>query len=210
MTESAYEILGIERNASQQNIDKAWRRAAQRLHPDKNPGDAHAHERFIRAREAYNQLSGHTTQHSSPSLRELMERYNAATKLHNDYQRKKHALKQLFRKAVHDYRDTHTLVQHLVTRWFPFCQRHQAAILLHSLRRPGMMLQDTQTALHITHVGIQIMILKNTPAETRDQVNGRWTGLLNTHIKRLKKHNEAIDNALGVIAGREPAVKFTL
>ncbi len=52
-----YEILGIERTASIQEVKKAYRRLAVRYHPDKNPGDAAAEERFKEAAEAYAVLS---------------------------------------------------------------------------------------------------------------------------------------------------------
>src|SRR4029453_13797035 len=41
-----YEILGVPRDASDADIKKAFRQAARKHHPDKNPGDAHAEGRF--------------------------------------------------------------------------------------------------------------------------------------------------------------------
>ena len=52
-----YEILGIARTASDQEIKSAYRRLAVRYHPDKNPGDAAAEEKFKEAAEAYSVLS---------------------------------------------------------------------------------------------------------------------------------------------------------
>src|ERR687885_1514316 len=52
-----YEVLGIGRNATEQEIKSAYRRLAVRYHPDKNPGDAAAEERFKEAAEAYSILS---------------------------------------------------------------------------------------------------------------------------------------------------------
>lgn len=52
-----YEVLGLERDADVAEIKKAYRRLALRYHPDKNPGDEQAEERFKEAAEAYAVLS---------------------------------------------------------------------------------------------------------------------------------------------------------
>jgi molecular chaperone DnaJ len=52
-----YEILGVARTADLSEIKKAYRKAALRDHPDKNPGDKAAEERFKEAAEAYAVLS---------------------------------------------------------------------------------------------------------------------------------------------------------
>lgn len=51
-----YEVLGIERNASDDEIKRAYRRLAKKYHPDLNPGDAEAEAKFKEINEAYNVL----------------------------------------------------------------------------------------------------------------------------------------------------------
>lgn len=52
-----YEILGVSRNATKEEIKKAYRRLALKYHPDRNPGDKEAEEKFKEAAEAYEVLS---------------------------------------------------------------------------------------------------------------------------------------------------------
>ena len=52
-----YEVLGVARTASESEIKSAYRKLAVRYHPDKNPGDAEAEEKFKEAAEAYSVLS---------------------------------------------------------------------------------------------------------------------------------------------------------
>jgi molecular chaperone DnaJ len=51
-----YEVLGVTRTASEQEIKSAYRRLAVKYHPDKNPNDASAEEKFKEAAEAYGVL----------------------------------------------------------------------------------------------------------------------------------------------------------
>jgi molecular chaperone DnaJ len=66
--EDYYAILGVPRNAKAPEIKKAYRRMARKSHPDVNPGDKSAEERFKRIQEAYDVLS-------DPKKRAIYDQY---------------------------------------------------------------------------------------------------------------------------------------
>lgn len=66
-----YDILGVSRGASSDEIKKAYRKLAHQYHPDKNPGDRSAEERFKEISEAY-EILGH------PEKRQAYDRFGFA------------------------------------------------------------------------------------------------------------------------------------
>ncbi|MBK8669494.1 MAG: molecular chaperone DnaJ [Saprospiraceae bacterium] len=57
MKRDYYEILGVDKNADEATIKKAYRKVAMQYHPDRNPGDKNAEDKFKEAAEAYEVLS---------------------------------------------------------------------------------------------------------------------------------------------------------
>src|SRR5262245_44565785 len=66
-----YEVLGVDRSASQDEIKSAFRKLASQHHPDKNPGDAGAQQRFKELNAAYQVLS-------DPQKRAAFDRFGPA------------------------------------------------------------------------------------------------------------------------------------
>ena len=56
MMEDPYKILGVNRDASDEEIKKAYRRLAKQYHPDRNPGDAEAARKMQQVNDAYEQI----------------------------------------------------------------------------------------------------------------------------------------------------------
>ncbi|MBQ4432702.1 MAG: DnaJ domain-containing protein, partial [Bacteroidales bacterium] len=52
-----YEVLGVTKTSTPEEIKKAYRKMAMKYHPDRNPGDKEAEEKFKEAAEAYDVLS---------------------------------------------------------------------------------------------------------------------------------------------------------
>ena len=66
-----YEILGVEKDVDENKLKKAYRKKAMKYHPDRNPGDAEAEEKFKEAAEAYDVLN-------DPQKRARYDRYGHA------------------------------------------------------------------------------------------------------------------------------------
>src|SRR4249920_2149996 len=60
MPRDYYEVLGVQRDATDDQIKKAYRKLARQFHPDRNPGDKQAETRFKEAQDAYEVLSDKT------------------------------------------------------------------------------------------------------------------------------------------------------
>src|SRR6476646_8282146 len=65
-----YKVLGLDKNASQEDIKKAYRKLARKHHPDLNPNDKEAHKKFQQLNEANEVLS-------DPEKRKKYDQYGA-------------------------------------------------------------------------------------------------------------------------------------
>ena len=82
MAEDYYKILGVSREATQEDIQKAYRRLAAKNHPDRNPDDKQAKEKFQKIQAAFDVLK-------NPEKRELYDRYGSSFREQIDEVRRK-------------------------------------------------------------------------------------------------------------------------
>ncbi len=73
-----YNTLGVDKNASQENIKKSYRKLAKKYHPDINPGNRQAEEKFKEINEAYEVLS-------DPERRKKYDDFGSETNFQNGY-----------------------------------------------------------------------------------------------------------------------------
>ena len=88
-----YDTLGVKKGASADEIKKAYRKLAAQYHPDKNPGDAAAEEKFKEVQNAYDMLS-------DPEKRKQYDAFGTA----NGRGRRVRPRGQLRRRQLHDQR----------------------------------------------------------------------------------------------------------
>ncbi len=88
-----YNILGVSKNASADDIKKAYRQKARKLHPDLNPNDKEAHRKFQELNEANEVLS-------DPEKRAKYDKYGENWKHGEEYEKAQQQYQQQDRKSV--------------------------------------------------------------------------------------------------------------
>jgi molecular chaperone DnaJ len=76
-----YEVLGLDRSAALADIKKSYRKLALELHPDRNPDDPHAEEKFKEASEAYGVLSDQQKRALYDQYGHRAQQFGAPTKM---------------------------------------------------------------------------------------------------------------------------------
>ena len=95
MPKNYYEVLGVSRTASQEEIKKTYRRMARQYHPDLNPGDKAAEAKFKDIVEAYETLS-------NPELRKKYDEKSSGETVEKPSQKKSEASSDVFTQGIYD------------------------------------------------------------------------------------------------------------
>ena len=95
MPKNYYEVLGVSRTASQEEIKKTYRRMARQYHPDLNPGDKAAEAKFKDIVEAYETLS-------NPELRKKYDEKSSGETVEKPSQKKSEASSDVFTQDIYD------------------------------------------------------------------------------------------------------------
>lgn len=101
MAEDHYKALEVPRDASPDAIKDAWRRIAKASHPDRNPGDEAAVDRFVRAREAYKVLADPTRRRLHDLALQAPLHVSRATNYDGDIFTPRRAPRRAPRRTVH-------------------------------------------------------------------------------------------------------------
>src|SRR5215510_2769483 len=87
-----YKVLGVEKSATQDDIKKAYRKLARKLHPDLNPNDKEAHKKFQQINEANEVLS-------DPEKRKKYDQYGKDWQHAEQFENARHEQQQHGRRA---------------------------------------------------------------------------------------------------------------
>lgn len=102
MSPDYYQVLGVARDASQEEIKKAYRKLAMKYHPDRNPGDAEAEKKIKEVNEAYAVLGDEEKRRDHDSKGSFKQTFNA-----NDFRNFRDQNSDIFRdwERYGGYRD---------------------------------------------------------------------------------------------------------
>ncbi|KAF8464399.1 hypothetical protein BDZ91DRAFT_729785 [Kalaharituber pfeilii] len=89
MAQDYYKILGVSRGATDRELKTAYRKLSKKWHPDKNPGNDEAHQKFVELAEAYEALSNAETrriydQYGAEGVKQHQQRGGANQRPHHD------------------------------------------------------------------------------------------------------------------------------
>lgn len=120
MRNDDYKTLGLKPDATEKQVKQAFRRLGLQYHPDHNPGDLQAAERFRKIKEAYDRIrspQSASNRDDQSKLSDLVDKYNEVAEAFKYYIKLQQTMTACIRKAENRFKASHSGITNVFARY---------------------------------------------------------------------------------------------